>query len=255
MISNKCIFRVLFLLPAFFAFTVSADKEKKSDDIYLKNVVMSGVQGALLPNFSPEIRHYYLRYYPGDVVGIAVVANDDTENIRINGVSYTHNSVFQLPELTPDSVIKIELLRKNKKIEYQIQYVPNDFLTIDVTKINDSVSDGLFFATPNYIDSVSGLRNSYLLIFDRYGVPRYYRKMDSRTADFKLHRNGMLSYAVITGRNEFGLADRDIVLLSTSRLKNSEKIGLNKHKRQKEWGKRKKKNKKNKKNNWYKDRN
>lgn len=61
-----------------------------------------------------------------------------------------------------------------------------------------------------------GERKTYLTIIDNNGVPRFQRKIDGRAVDFKLHPNGLYTYALGIGRNQFGINDSVIVVLDDS---------------------------------------
>ncbi|MEL7186878.1 MAG: aryl-sulfate sulfotransferase, partial [Pseudomonadota bacterium] len=116
------------------------------------------------------------------------------------------------PEDGRDIVIQVSQGSGAKR--YTLHCIPLDVPDMDISVSTSEVSDGLLFVTPQF--SVLDERKTYLLIIDNNGVPRFQRKIDGRAIDFKLHPNGMYTYALRVGRNQFGIVDSVIVVLDDS---------------------------------------
>ena len=123
-----------------------------------------------------------------------------------------------LPNWTPGDTVQIESRDPNDPTlsvrHYELILLPDNFPRIEVTTFQEGVSDGV-----TYLSIVRPDRQAphFITIVDNQGVPTFFRETMRQPRDFKLHPNGMRSYAEFTGTsNAFGRSDTERVILDAN---------------------------------------
>ncbi len=184
------------------------------DDISprLESLVIVGASGTMFPVFDSEIRHYGVRCDSSDVLQITAEAAGQWQEIYADDRLRARGSLgFEVVNPAEDQDIVVTVSRGGRAERYTLHCIPNDVPAIEVLVSTADASDGLLFVTPRFVES--GDQKTYLMIMDNNGVPRFQRKIDGRAADFKLQPNGLYTYALGLGRNQFGINDSAIVVL------------------------------------------
>ena len=72
--------------------------------------------------------------------------------------------------------------------------LPDDFPVIEIVKSNNPPEEGYYFMAPSWGGLVFPGAPAYLIIFDNYGTPVYYKKSVSQNNNLSLQPNGMIAY-------------------------------------------------------------
>ena len=128
------------------------------------------------------------------------ISNSWKKNIRY---STSHPLANEL-----NSSISFESVRElknrcNPRSSSSFDTLPPDFPEYYIPVFNNP-SDGYIFIAP-YRHPWPGFAPGYLLIIDNYGVPIFYRRFPKRCMDFKLNRNGLLTYYNSSARKFYAL--------------------------------------------------
>jgi hypothetical protein len=114
------------------------------------------------------------------------------------------NSVILLDEFKlSNSFEREKAFKANHNIvsSNTINIFPQDFPEYFIS-ISNNPSDGYVFSAPfpwpDYVPA-------YLIIMDNYGMPVFYRRSNERCLDFKLNKNGLLTYFNHTKRKFYAL--------------------------------------------------
>jgi len=152
--------------------------------------------------FNPE-----LSFIEGEKITVVFKENklDTSENIESDLVfeftisnSWKKNFRYSTPspfvnELNSSISNKsVRELKENHNPPFSstLETLPSDFPEYYISVFNNP-SDGYIFTTPHLLPQ---FEPGYLLIMDNYGVPIFYKRFSKRCLDFKLNRNGLLTY-------------------------------------------------------------
>ena len=161
----------------------------------LSTLQVTGGSGAMYPEFSPDTLHYALTCTNSTTLDITAQAlrttaqltllrADTAQNVVATGTLATAIMVDQ------DDDIAIELSDAGETAVYVVNCIPADLPEVRVLTKTDRVSDGLLMVTP----TIPGT-NSYMMILDNNGVPRFHRHIDvgTNTGGFRRHPDGRYS--------------------------------------------------------------
>jgi len=181
----------------------------------LTSLKVDGASGLMLPSFEAETKHYGVRCDSSDVLEVTAVANGPRQELTVDGDLKARGTlVFEVANPLEGQDIVIEVSHGATTQMYTLHCIPLDVPGIEILVSTADVSDGLLFLTPQF--SVLGERKTYLLVVDNNGVPRFQRRIDGRAVDFKPHENGLHTYALRVGRNQYDINDSVIVVLDDS---------------------------------------
>ncbi len=85
--------------------------------------------------------------------------------------------------------------------------LPDDFPVIDIVKSNNPPQEGYYFMAPSWGGWVFPGAPAYLVIFDNYGTPVYYKKSASQNNNLSLQPNGMIAYHENVPYNRYVVLD------------------------------------------------
>lgn len=85
--------------------------------------------------------------------------------------------------------------------------LPDDFPVIDIVKSNNPPEEGYYFMAPSWGGWVFPGAPAYLVIFDNYGTPVYYKKSASQNNNLSLQPNGKVTYHENVPYNRFVVLD------------------------------------------------
>ena len=192
----------------------------------LSAFTVKGTQEAMYPPFDEQIRHYAVKCLPSDVLTLTATATDSSTEVSIDGHPPEQGSTeIELANPGPDQDILTELFNGLAE-QYTLHCLAEDFPQIQVLRAEPNVTADLMLVAPKFRQD--GERKSYIVVLDNNGVPHYRRKVDAGVNDFKRHSNGLYSYALSQGPNEFGITDSVIVLLDDdfNEIDELETVGL-----------------------------
>lgn len=196
-------------------FLLSACGNDDADLPGLRSLEVVGASGTMFPAFDSKTTHYGVRCDSSDVLQVTAKATNQFQTVAADGF------LGSLAELSfevanPDDAEDIAVTVSSGGLSevYTLHCIASDVPDTGITVATQEASDGLLFLTPQF--SESQVRKTFLLILDNNGVPRFQRKIDGRAVDFKVHPNGLYTYALGIGRNEFGLGDFVIIVLDES---------------------------------------
>lgn len=200
------------LATAVAALLVSACDGSSQSLPSLTSLTIDGVVKAMYPGFDPNTHHYGVTCRPSDVLKISANARNVSQSISVDG-GPKQGPVVQFDVTNPMEDQDIELVVSQGSVEeiYTIHCLPDDFPDIEVLASSPDVSSDLLYLTPRF--NQEGQRKTFLIIVDNNGVPRFRRRIDGNASDFKRHGNGLYSYALGIGQNEFSINDSVIVIL------------------------------------------
>jgi hypothetical protein len=177
----------------------------------LANLVITGAELEVKPQFSPEIERHAL--YPGASTGsvsVTAFASQPGDTLTINGMPATSATAFDVGSLTFGDRVMIEVTEAGNvtpTTTYELVYLPVDFPRVTVTKRAPGFTDGRIYA----------VQGGYALTVDTNGVPDIVIPVSTGGAfDFKLHANGMRSYADVNGPRINGQRQSERVILDTN---------------------------------------
>ncbi len=165
----------------------------------------------MYPEFDEQTGHYAVRCQPSGSLTVTATALVSTDLISVNGTTQRGTADVSLTALAPDADIVVAVSRGSLVEQYTLHCLAEDFPEIEILRAEPEASQDLMLVAPKF--RVNGERKSYLAIVDNNGVPRFRRKIEATVNDFKRHPNGLYSYALSEGSNQFGLRDAVIVLL------------------------------------------
>jgi len=97
---------------------------------------------------------------------------------------------------------------------YTIIPTPAKFPDLNVT-VSDNPTEGYIYLADVNFTQDPDLPDCYLMILDEHGVPAFYRRIEGRAFDFKMHPNGLMSYYNVTGAGDFPLIEGMWVVLNS----------------------------------------
>lgn len=178
----------------------------------LTALTVQGSATAMYPQFNEKIRHYGVRCKPSDVLMLTATAENSFIQVSIDGRPPEPGSAtIELVNPSPNQDIVVETSRGNSLEQYTLHCLADDFPEIEVLRADPEASADLMLVAPRFREN--GDRKSYLIVLDNNGVPRFQRKIEAAVIDFKRHPNGLYSYALAQGANQFGISDFVIVIL------------------------------------------
>jgi len=131
---------------------------------------------------------------------------ETTRGNQINQIDFCFYITKQIPELPKDYLWKEELkfhqsFIKNNSGKYtsrnksiQDNNLPEDFPELTVEVLNSPSGEGHYFIAPFGYWGWFPDATPYLVIHDTTGVPVHYKRLDHEPYDFKLNKNGLLSF-------------------------------------------------------------
>ena len=178
----------------------------------LEGIQVAGEGIDVYPAFSPDILRYAVNP-TGDTDGITVTPNAQRgDQVVVNGREVNAGASVELNDIANGETVTIEVSNDTDGTRtYELFYLPVDFPLEIQTNDTEAAADGSIYLTPRAQDGTT-----YLLKVDNNGVPELVHDTGGlRTFDFKLHDNGIFTYAQENGLNEFGTLDNEIVLLDS----------------------------------------
>ena len=178
----------------------------------LEGIQVAGEGIDVYPAFSPDILRYAVNP-TGDTDGITVTPNAQRgDQVVVNGREVNAGASVELNDIANGETVTIEVSNDTDGTRtYELFYLPVDFPLEIQTNDTEAAADGSIYLTPRAQDGTT-----YLLKVDNNGVPELVHYTGGlRTFDFKLHDNGIFTYAQENGLNEFGTLDNEIVLLDS----------------------------------------
>lgn len=177
----------------------------------LSNLVISGAELEVKPQFSPEVERYAL--YSGASTGditVTAFASQPGDTLTINGNSATSGIAFNVGSLTTGDRVMIAVTESGNgspTTTYELVYLPVDFPRVTVTKRAPGFTDGRIYA----------VQGGYALSVDTNGVPDILIPLGpSGGHDFKLHANGVRSYSEVNGPRINGQQQSERVILDAN---------------------------------------
>ena len=168
--------------------------------------------------FSRDTFHYAVRCEEQETLSVTATTVGSATTVALNGRPLSKISE-ETVDLSSDNDVAIEVRDDDERATYVIHCVPSDFPEVTVIRKERGVSDGLLLVAPRYMD----FQLSYIAILDNNGVPRFHRKMDQRSSDFKWHaQHRLYSFVERIGRNSY---DQTITLSSYSTSASMRSIG------------------------------
>ncbi len=173
------------------------------------NIVVSDDQKTLI--FNPE-----KPFTPGERITVLISGNVTTKSGKlIAGNSFWFDITENIPEIPEDYYFKeevkelIQFTNPNqakyaaKKQATKNNNLPDDFPELTVEVSNIPADNGYYFSSPFgywgwFPDNVP-----YLIIFDDFGTPVFYRKLTGHGYDLKKHSNGKISHFLNNWPNSF----------------------------------------------------
>ena len=144
------------------------------------------------------------QFHPGEKVSISFAGglrtNDGKFLPRLEFSFYVSNQIPVIDAINNRDYLNRCLIRFNRGDELKnFNYLanPDTGLPADLPNVHISISnkptEGYTFIAPWYFQG-SFFDPNYLMIVDNYGTPVYYKKNDVLALDFKVHKNGILTY-------------------------------------------------------------
>lgn len=166
----------------------------------------------MYPQFDKRVRHYAIKCEASDVLTLTETTAGSNAKVSIDGSSSVWRSTqIEIANPDPDQDIVVEVFSGFLVGLYTLHCLAADFPEIQILRAEPEVTPDLLLVSPKFRQN--GERKSYIIILDNNGVPRFRRKIETTVDDFKRHPNGLYSYALLQGRNQFGLRDFVIVIL------------------------------------------
>jgi len=188
------------------------DSDSIQDSALLSEFSVQGSTGAIYPQFDPQISHYAAKCAASDVLTLTATAEDPAATISADGEMVGVGTAnFEIASPASDQDIRVDVLDRSAASTYTFHCLDEEFPDVQVLKADAGTTQDLLMVTPGF--RVNSARKSFLLILDNNGVPRFRRKLDARSFDFKRQVDGMFSYMEIVGRSQFGIADSVAVLM------------------------------------------
>ena len=97
----------------------------------------------------------------------------------------------------------------------QLDKLPEDFPEAFIDSINNPAPGSIFYTPFKF----PGFLGTYLIITDYFGVPVFYRKINTATFDFKKLTNGTLAY-YDTGTNKYYIMDSSYSIIDSLAMQN-----------------------------------
>ncbi len=143
-------------------------------------------------------------FYPGEKVSISFAGglrtNDGKFLPRLEFSFYVSNQITVTDAIENRDYLSGCLIRFNSGDElknFNYSAICDTGLPADLPNVHISISnkpaDGCTFIAPWYFQG-SFFDPNYLMIVDNHGTPVYYKKNDVLALDFKVHKNGILTY-------------------------------------------------------------
>jgi len=165
------------------------------------------------PQFDEQTRHYAIRCGATDILTVQATATRSDEFVSIDGgTPASGNAEAEITNPGSDQDIVIEISSGALSDQYTVHCL-DELIDIQVLRSEPEVTAGLILMSPTFVEFGTGEQQTYLMILDNNGVPRWRRRVDGRALDFKRHANGQYSYALWVGQNQFGIIDSVFVLL------------------------------------------
>jgi hypothetical protein len=126
----------------------------------------------------------------------------DGKNISSTGFEFyiRENSISMIP-VSPDSEPELTSFpdyhySRNQSVDHsgRDNNLPPDYPAPTYVYTGSGVSDGYIFFTPTV--RLTAQYEKYLTIWDNYGTPIFYKKVNKTVTDFKVLDEGILTYAV-----------------------------------------------------------
>lgn len=186
--------------------------ESDPPNLELSAFTVQGTSNAMYPQFDKRIRHYAVTCNPSDVLTLSATTADLNAQVSIDGSPLVRGSTqVELANPGPDQDIRVEVFSGFLVGHYTLHCLAEDFPEIQVLHAAPDVTPDLMLVAPRFRQNAE--RKTYIIVLDNNGVPRFRQKIEAVVNDFKRHSNGLYSYALRLGRNQFGLTDSVIVIL------------------------------------------
>lgn len=176
----------------------------------LQGLAVTGEGIDVYPAFSPDVLRYSVN--PTEATsGITISPSADAgDQVTVNGRLLEPGESAIVTDIVEGETISVEVSNDSTGTRtYELYYLPVDFPLNVLTNNTAATGDGSVYMTPR-----AQTGTGYITKIDANGVPLFVKTVSgSRTFDFKLHDNGLYTYAIEKGFNATGRRDFDIVIL------------------------------------------
>ena len=148
----------------------------------------------MYPAFDPEILHYAVGCDDGALT-LTLSTEESNTRLAVNGIQRANqNAAVALTGLDGDSDVLITLSNGGgASTTYTVHCVSSDAPVITTTARAGATEDLVLFSTSDH-----AITDSYLLIIDNNGVPRFRRRIPEGASHFRTHQDGKLPYSYAT---------------------------------------------------------
>lgn len=165
--------KIILLLFSFIQFSCNHDDETSIDNS-ISNIKIS--TGEIYPNFSPEIKDYYITSLNSlNNINVTIENYDGNKNIFINNQKVTNKITALKLDINQDIIVE-SYNHNGEKLHYTIHYLPIDLPKANVITKNNP-SDGLILVNLFELSATSPKNFSYIAILNNDGFPVYYKKL------------------------------------------------------------------------------
>lgn len=166
----------------------------------LTGLTATGTGRAMYPAFDPAIRHYAVGCADGGAVTVAAAAAA-TYRLSIAGSqrSTGRSHTVTLTGVSDERVVAIDLADAEGRLDsYYVHCVPSDFPVLTVTGAKASWGGLTAFS----VAATGGGSDSFLVVIDSHGVPRFIRRIPATVRNFRPQLGGrhMWTYGKWVGR-------------------------------------------------------
>ncbi len=153
----------------------------------LESLKITGGSGSMYPAFAADVRHYAVRCGSSTTLRVRAQASRAAARLTLLRADTSANKVATgaldaSVAVRGNHDVAIDLSDGTDTTRYVVHCIPADFPNVRILKKTASVTDGLLFVTAN---------NSYWVILDNNGVPRFQHREGGR--DFRRHVDGTYS--------------------------------------------------------------
>jgi hypothetical protein len=169
---------------------------EKSNNNKLTDLKIS--TGDLIPVFNPMVTEYTVTSLNSiRPIVISATTENSRAEVMIND-SIENEKPFMVKALNKTDRIKIQITAQDGSVKiYMIKVLPNDFPFLSAKIFKEAYNANLYLSSFSFALPDKQPDGRFIMIYNEYGQPVYFKKMKIASMDFKMHPNNTFSYNIV----------------------------------------------------------